>query len=165
VPGLNRRIFCNENNNVPICTDKKGSNFCQSDIQDQLNLVVKSGTQSAAKILVSTPHNTLLIMGGFEDPIIRTRVMRKTKFDQGGFYLATLYVAHISHHICWYAPVPWDQVLQLLIMSGCVDNKHSQIIQFFPFYSTVDSEFCHEGFTIIFEGYAWDNFRGEFTLF
>ena len=35
-------------------------------------------------------------MGGrhqnFEDPINGTQVMRKTKFEQGGFFLGTLYM-------------------------------------------------------------------------
>ena len=47
------------------------------------------------KILVSIPQNMPLIMGdrhkNFEDPITRTRDMRKTKFDLLGFFRATLY--------------------------------------------------------------------------
>ena len=41
------------------------------------------------KILVSTPHNTPLIIGdrdkNFEDPITGTQDIRKTKFDLLGF--------------------------------------------------------------------------------
>jgi hypothetical protein len=46
-------------------------------------------------ILVSTPHNTPLIMGdrdkNFEDPVPTTRVIRRTKYHLLGFYLITLY--------------------------------------------------------------------------
>ena len=55
------------------------------------------------EILVSTPHNTPLIMGdrhkNFEDPMTTSRDIKKTNHHLLGFYLITVYIFFLNTFI------------------------------------------------------------------
>ena len=94
--------------------------FCFADISASVNWIFK--------ILVPTPHNIALIMGGrhknFTNPINISWDISKTKNQKGAFF-CTPFKTSICHHIVL--------IVQIVQMEICWQQKFKSLVHQWPF--------------------------------